>query len=117
MPIYTIYSGYNYSSNEALRALEAHLAILLHRKDPIMNAGVELDRTALMRRIEAVAQRKAKYQDIIERDTRELRSLIHDGFELEIPGSVLAKASGYSLPRVYQMRDEVRHRSMFDVMP
>ena len=82
-----------------------------------MTDELTLDRIALLDRIERVARRKTQYQDVVERDTRELRSLIHEGFELEIPGSILAKASGYSLPRVYQMRDEVRRVSMFDVMP
>ena len=61
----------------------------------------------LLRRIKRTARLKARHQAVVERAAAELRCLVHDGFELKISGAVLADASGMSLARVYQMRDEV----------
>jgi hypothetical protein len=35
----------------------------------------------------------------------ELRRLIREGFECDIPGEKRAEAAGLSVPRVYQIRD------------
>jgi hypothetical protein len=43
--------------------------------------------------------------DAFEAADAELRRLIREGFECEIPGEKLAEAAGLSLSRVYQIRD------------
>jgi hypothetical protein len=58
-------------------------------------AGAHLSRSSL----------RERRGDAFEAADAELRRLIREGFECEIPGEKLAEAAGLSLSRVYQIRD------------
>lgn len=61
-----------------------------------------MDQLAL---IKQVAKRRDRRRLAFDEADTELRRLIREGFENGIPGEQLAKASGLSVPRVYQIRD------------
>ncbi|MDT7732036.1 MAG: short chain dehydrogenase, partial [Mycobacterium sp.] len=61
------------------------------------------ERSDLLERIRNTARYRTSHQAAADTATRELRSLVHDGFALKIPGRGLAEGSELSLPRVYQL--------------
>ncbi|ASZ74796.1 hypothetical protein KHO57_gp108 [Mycobacterium phage Phabba] len=61
--------------------------------------------------LKALSTAKNKLQRVREREDeamREVHDKIREGFRMDISGIKLAKASGLSLPRVYQVRDEMQ---------
>ncbi|ACH62216.1 hypothetical protein MYRNA_249 [Mycobacterium phage Myrna] len=60
--------------------------------------------------LKALGTAKNKLQRVREREEeamRDVHNMIREGFRMDISGIKLAKASGLSLPRVYQVRDEM----------
>lgn len=70
--------------------------------------------------LKALSTAKNKLQRVREREDeamREVHDKIREGFRMDISGIKLAKASGLSLPRVYQVRDEMRAEERLDRNP
>lgn len=60
--------------------------------------------------LKSLADAKSELQRAREHEgeaMRRVHDMIREGFQMDISGIKLAKASGLSLPRVYQVREEV----------
>jgi hypothetical protein len=55
--------------------------------------------------IRRAAELRQRRQAAFDAADAELRRLIREGFECDIPAEKLAEAAGLSVPRVYQIRD------------
>jgi hypothetical protein len=70
--------------------------------------------------LDQLEQAKAKLRRIRSREDeamKEVHDLIKTGFDMDISGNKLSKASGLSLPRVYQIRDGDKPRPKKVVTP
>ena len=69
------------------------------------------EQVAHLKALNAARAKLQRARESEERAMHEVHELIRDGFEMDMSGLKLSKASGLSLPRVYQIRDEVRTAS------